>query len=113
MLAAHAVLALVKLNAKAAYLPYAFGDPSGVKSYLAMNVMQTVTPPGVLIPLDVVKWVIALALTGGLLISYRVAFRTSAHTAGVDRPFFVASFVGTTLLFSLYMATVIVWLFVR
>jgi len=113
VLAAHAVLALVKLNAKAAYLPYAFGDPSGVKSYLAMNVMQTVTPPGVLIPLDVVKWVIALALTGGLLISYRVAFRTSAHTAGVDRPFFAASFVGTTLLFSLYMATVIVWLFVR
>ncbi len=50
VLSAHLALALVKLNAKLGYLPLALQDPSGVKSFLAINVMQTLTPPGVLIP---------------------------------------------------------------
>jgi hypothetical protein len=113
ILAAHAVLALVKINAKAGYLPFALGDPSGVKTYLAMNVMQTVTAPGVLVPLDSIKWLIALVLIVGLLLSYRVAWRTSAAADKPDRPFTAASFVGVTILFSMYMATVVEWLFVR
>ncbi len=113
VLAAHAVLALVKINAKAAYLPFALGDPGGVKSFLAMNVMQTVTPPGVLIPLDLLKWLIALVLIGGLLVSFRVGYRTVDDGAVEGRSFLVATCLGATFLFLLYMATVIEWLFVR
>jgi polyferredoxin len=113
VLVAHAVLALVKINAKAGYLPYALGDTSGVKSYLAMNIMQTVSAPGVLISLDVIKWPIALVLIVGLLLSYRVGYKSSYGTSSINRSYFVASLVGVTLLFSLYMSTVIEWLFVR
>ena len=114
ILSAHAVLALVKINAKAGYLLYAIGDPSGIKPFLAMNVMQTVTPPGVLIPLDILKWLIAIVLVIGLLISYRVGFLSGkSRLAEVDRSYLAATAVGVTLLFSIYMATVIEWLFIR
>ena len=113
ILAAHAVLALVKINAKAAYLPFALGDSSGVKSYLAMNVMQTVSNPGVLMPLDMLKWLIALVLIAGLLFSCRVGYRLAVEQGDNVRSFMVASFAGVTLVFGLYMATVIEWLFVR
>ncbi|PLX79136.1 MAG: hypothetical protein C0614_08160, partial [Desulfuromonas sp.] len=56
---AHLSLALVKLNAKLGYLPLVLKDPSGVKSFLAVSVMQTMPAPGVLIGLDVLKWLVA------------------------------------------------------
>lgn len=113
VLAAHAVLALVKINAKAGYLPFALADPSGVKSYLALNVMQTATPPGVLVPLDILKWIIALVLVTGLLLAWLVGFRTSRNERAAGRSFLPATVVGSTVLFGLYMSTVIEWLFVR
>lgn len=112
VLAAHAVLALVKINAKAAYLPFALGDPSGIKPYLAINVMQTVSPPGVMVPLDLLKWLIAAVLVAGLLLSCRVGYRLARERVNA-RSFMVASLVGVTLVFSLYLSTVIEWLFVR
>ena len=81
ILAAHVVLALVKLNAKAGYLPYAIGDPSGVTPYLAFNIMQTVTPPGVLLPLDTLKWVIAALLVAWLALSI---FASRVVARGLD-----------------------------
>ena len=113
VLAAHAVLALVKINAKAAYLPYAIGDPSGIKPFLAINVMQTVSAPGVLLPLDLLKWIILLVLVGGLLMSWRIGYRTVRDNRFVKRSFLVATGIGTTFLFSLYLVTVVEWLFIR
>ena len=65
ILTAHLILALVKFNAKLGYLPLVLQDPSGVKSYLALSVMRTLPAPGVLITLDVLKWLIAVVLAAG------------------------------------------------
>ncbi|MDH3454165.1 MAG: 4Fe-4S binding protein, partial [Desulfuromonadales bacterium] len=73
VLAAHLVLAIVKLNAKLGYLPLTLQDPSGVKSFLATNIMQTLSSPGVLIPLDILKWLVVMLLVAGLAVSAAAA----------------------------------------
>jgi hypothetical protein len=108
-LAAHVVLAVVKLNAKGPYLPYVLRDPSGVKSYLAMNVMHTVQAPGVLIPLDILKWLVLALVVGGYLLALAAARRTGCGARG----FMAAAAVSATLVAALYGATVIRWLFIR
>jgi hypothetical protein len=116
VLAAHAILAVVKLNAKGAFLPFVLGDPSGVKSYLAMNVMKTVQPPGVLIPLDVLKWLVLAMIVGGYLLALAAGRRAAGRLyaeSGLARRYFAASAVGLSLLAGLYGATVIRWLFIR
>ncbi len=116
MLAAHVVLAVVKINAKGAYLPLALGDPSGVKSYLALNVMNTMSAPGVILSLDLLKWIVLALLGLGYLLSLAAARRASATVAGLysRRSYFVAAAVGLSLVAGLlYAATVIRWLFIR
>lgn len=113
LLAAHAVLALVKINAKAAYLPLALGDPSGVKSFLALNVMQTMTPPGVLVSLDILKWLIVLVLVAGLTLSVLVGYKSSGQSGKRDRSFLAGATVSALFLFGIYTAVVVEWLFVR
>lgn len=115
VMAAHLILAVVKLNAKAAYLPFVLRDPSGVKSYLAMNVMNTVAAPGVLIPLDLLKWLVLLLLVGGWMFSLAGARRAAAGLAQhlSVRAYLMASAVGLTIIAGLYGATVIRWLFIR
>lgn len=115
VLAAHLILALVKLNAKAAYLPFVLRDPSGVKSYLAMNVMHTVGAPGVLVPLDLLKWLVLALLMGGWLLAMAGARRAAAGLAKhySPRSYLIASAVGLTLTAGLYGATIIRWLFIR
>ncbi|MDZ4183622.1 MAG: 4Fe-4S binding protein [Desulfuromonadales bacterium] len=113
ILAAHVVLAVVKLNAKGAYLPFVLQDPAGVQSYLAMNVMNTVNQPGVLIPLDILKWlVLALLLLGyGLAI---IAARRVARSQGkIDRSYLAGAITVVTILAAIYGSTVIRWLFIR
>lgn len=115
LLAVHVVLAVVKLNAKGMYFPFVLQDPSGVKSYLAMNVMHTVTQPGVIIPLDILKWfVLALVLAGyglSILAARRVA--AAANAGRIDRAYLAGAVVVVTLLTTMYGATVIRWLFIR
>ena len=111
VLAAHVVLALVKLNAKGGYLPFVLRDPSGVQSYLAMNVMQTVTQPGVLLPLDLLKWLVLGAVAGGCALSL-LSIRRSAR-AGAPRGFATGAVAVVLLLTLLYGATVVRWLFIR
>lgn len=113
VLAAHVVLAVVKINAKGAYLPFVLQDPGGVQSYLAMNVMHTVNQPGVLIPLDILKWlVLALLLLGyGLAI---IAARRVARVQGrLDRAYLAGAMTLVTILAGIYGSTVIRWLFIR
>ena len=111
ILTAHAVLAIVKINAKAGYLPFGLADSSGVKSFLAINVMQTVSAPGVLIPLDVLKWIVLLLLIAGLVMSFLVARKIAIRQ---NRPgFLVAALVSVAIPLACYFSTVIEWLFVR
>ncbi|MDF1555297.1 MAG: hypothetical protein P1P84_19660 [Deferrisomatales bacterium] len=44
LLGAHAALALVKMNAKLAYVGYLFYDPFGASTYLAIRVAKTLPP---------------------------------------------------------------------
>ncbi len=115
VLSAHMVLAVVKINAKAGYLPFVLRDSSGVQSYLAMNVMQTVAAPGVLIPLDLLKWLVVLLLAGGYLLSLAGAGRVARGLQGRFAPknYKVAAVAGLTLIGALYLATAIRWLFIR
>jgi polyferredoxin len=117
VLAAHLALAVVKLNAKFAYLPLALQDPSGVKSFLAINVMQTLSPPGVIVSLDILKWVIVVLLVAGLSLSgfaaWTVAKTENKGQQTIDRPFFIAALVTLFVLSGFYGSTVIEWLFVR
>ena len=111
ILAAHAVLAIVKINAKAGYLPFALADTTGVKSFLAINVMQTVSAPGVLLPLDLLKWVALLILIAGILLSALAARRVAVIQA---RPgYLTAALVSVMVPAVCYFSTVIEWLFVR
>ena len=117
VLSAHFALAVVKLNAKFGYLPLAIQDPSGVKSFLAINVMQTLAPPGVLVPLDILKWVIVVILLSGFVLS-ALAARAAAKADsqgqdGMDRPFMLAALVSLVILSGFYGSTVVEWLFVR
>ena len=111
IMTAHAVLAIVKINAKAAYLPFALADTSGVKSFLAINVMQTVNAPGVLVPLDVLKWMVLLLLIAGVIMSILVARQVALRQG---RPgFLLAALVSVLIPAGCYFSTVIEWLFVR
>lgn len=115
VLAAHVVLAVVKLNAKIGYLPYVLRDPSGVKSYLAMNVMHTVQAPEVLIHLDVLKWLVLAVLVGGYLLSLGAARRAGRglFDKRSSRGYLAASAIGVSIVAALYGATIIRWLFIR
>lgn len=117
VLAAHLVLALVKLNAKAVYLPLVLADPSGVRSYLAINVMQVVSPPGVLVAIDLLKWialgVLLLGYLGGLIGAWKMARTGAASGAGIDRGFLFGVGFSLTLTLAIYSTTLIHWLFLR
>lgn len=117
VLSAHVALAAVKLNAKLGYLPLALQDPSGVQSFLAINIMQTLAPPAVLVSLDILKWVVAVILITGLSLSLMaarlVAMPETQGRGRVDRAFWAASLVSLFILSSFYGSTVVEWLFVR
>lgn len=113
ILAAHVVLAVVKLNAKGGYLPFVLHDPSGVQSYLAMNVMHTVNQPGVLIPLDLLKWLVMALLLCGYGLAVIAARRIAVVRGRIDRGYLAGALTVVTILAALYGSTVIRWLFIR
>ncbi|KIH77885.1 4Fe-4S binding domain-containing protein [Geoalkalibacter ferrihydriticus] len=115
LLTVHLILAVVKINAKGAFLPLALRDPSGVKSYLAMNTMHTVPTPGLFISLDVLKWLVAVLLALGAAVSV-LSIRPclAALPAALSRRGFAAGVLTTlALLAGLYGTTILRWLFIR
>jgi len=114
ILSAHVILALVKLNAKGGYFPLVLQDPSGVRSYLALNVMHTLAAPGVLIPLDILKWLMIGLLALGALLAWSGTRRVAGVLPSPERRGYLAgSLVTLGVLTGLYGATIIRWLFVR
>jgi ferredoxin len=75
VLGAHAAVALVKINAKAAYLPYLGYDPNGAGTYLAIHVAKSLALPDLLVPLSVLRWAALLCLGLGVLGGLREAIR--------------------------------------
>lgn len=115
LLAVHLVLAIVKINAKAGYLPFALRDPSGVKSYLAMNVMQTLPGPGILVPLDILKWIVLAVLAAGFLVSLLAARRCSVQLPDdTSRTgYLFGALLAVIIPTAMYASTIITWLFIR
>lgn len=114
VMTAHVVLALVKFNAKLGYLPLVLQDPSGVKSYLALSVMRTLPAPGVLISLDLLKWLIVAVLSVGVGASLWACAKVAVTPDGRRDPGLLAGSIVTVLVLSaFYGAVVFEWLFVR
>ena len=115
ILTAHLILALVKLNTKGGYLPLVLQDPTGVQSYLAIAVMKTLEQPTALVSLDLFKWLILALLLGGYLVGLFGARRVTEQLFDTSnrRSYFIASLVGLSLCGSLYLDTIIRWLFIR
>lgn len=114
VLTAHVVLALVKFNAKLGYLPLVLQDPAGVKSYLAVSVMRTLPAPGVLLSLDLLKWLIVVVLAIGTAGSLWACSKVARTTGGGrDNGILAGAVVSTMILAALFGAVVFEWLFVR
>jgi len=114
VLTAHVVLALVKFNAKLGYLPLVLQDPSGIKSYLAVSVLRTLPAPGVVLPLDLLKWLIVAVLAIGTAGSLWACRKVAAMADGRRDGGMLAGTVVSTLTFAaLFGAVVFEWLFVR
>lgn len=114
VLATHVVLALVKFNAKLGYLPLVLQDPSGVKSYLALSVMRTLPAPGVLLGLDLLKWLVAAVLLVGAALSLWSCGRVAVTADGRrDGGVLAGAVVSVLILSAIYGAVVFEWLFVR
>jgi polyferredoxin len=75
LLGGHLLLAAVKLNAKAAYLPLAVADPGGVRSYMAVEELSLVPRPGLLFPLAPLKWALLVVFALCVALSLWVALR--------------------------------------
>ncbi|NJC87596.1 MAG: 4Fe-4S binding protein [Desulfuromonas sp.] len=114
VMTAHVVLALVKFNAKLGYLPLVLQDPSGVKSYLALSVMRTLPAPGVLISLDLLKWLLVAVLAIGMGVSLRACVKIAVTSDGRrDLGLLAGGIVSVLVLSAFYGAVVFEWLFVR
>ncbi|WP_020676109.1 4Fe-4S binding protein [Geopsychrobacter electrodiphilus] len=112
LLGAHLILAVVKLNAKLGYFNLVLSDWSGIKSYLAVNLMGTLPQPGVLISIDLLKWVVLLLLVVSYLLAIFAVKKVAATREG--RTFYVwGALINISLLAGLYLHTVIRWLFLR
>lgn len=112
LLAAHLILAVVKLNAKLGYFPLALSDLSGVKSYLAVHLMGTLPQPGVLVSIDLLKWLVIFLLLVGYLLAILAVKKVASARAGTTF-YFWGTLFNISLLAGLYLDTVIRWLFLR
>ncbi len=126
VLGGHAALALVKLNAKAAYLPYLFYDPLGASTYQAIHIAETLKLPDLVIPLAVVKYLAFALLAFGTFLGLKetgwawFGKNTGRNTCkttekeSADKLGTIAlmlALLGFAALLALYGATLYHWLF--
>ncbi|MDF1535369.1 MAG: 4Fe-4S binding protein [bacterium] len=82
LLASHAVLALVKINAKAAYLPLAVADPAGMASYAAVFELGILPAPDLLLPVASLR-AVALAVMAAGTVTSLVVYRKMVAQRGL------------------------------
>jgi hypothetical protein len=78
-----------------------------------MNVMHTVNQPGVLIPLDLLKWLVLALLLFGYGLAIIAARRVARVQGKIDHGYLVGAITVVTILAAIYGSTVIRWLFIR
>lgn len=109
VLGAHLALALVKLNAKAAYLPYLFYDPFGATTYMAVHVTRMLPLPPMVMAMGAIKILapalLALGIVFGILEGVR---HWGKPLGGFPRLLAMAGFAALS---ALYGATLIHWLY--
>ncbi|HWR98329.1 MAG TPA: 4Fe-4S binding protein, partial [Candidatus Methanoperedens sp.] len=112
---AYAAFAIIKLNEKLGYLPLALADPAGVRTSLALNQLQILTPPESLLPLPLVRWAALAAVAAGAVVAVWSAGRVGAAVYGAgSRPAVRGSLVfrgGLTVLSGLFLFCLKTWLF--
>ncbi len=86
MLAAHLVLALVKLNAKVPYLPLALGDPVGMRTYMAVEELGILHAPDLLLPLAVIRGLALAILLAGTGLSLWAHARITGREGRAAHP---------------------------
>jgi polyferredoxin len=69
LLGGHLALAVVKLNAKLGYLGLAAADPSGIKTYMAVEELGLVPRPGLLLSLPAVRIAAVIMVGAGIGLS--------------------------------------------
>lgn len=116
MLSAHVILSVVKLNTKLGYFEYIFSDPTGVKSYLSINVFKTLAQPGIIMPLGQLKWLLTAIIIAGLVLSVFAAKKiTDSVTKSGERignGGLAVIIAAIATLAALYGSTVYNWLFI-
>ncbi len=113
VLGGHAALAVVKLNAKAGYLPYLVYDPLGAETYVAIHVAGLLPLPDLLVPLAVLRWLAVAVLVVGCWAGGRELWRLLGARGGETGPavvsgLYAASWLG---LVALLGAALVHWLF--
>lgn len=107
-LGGHMAIALVKLNAKAAYAPYLFYDPTGATTYLAVYVTKALALPPMVLAMPVVRgmawFVMALGIGFGAWDAARL------WRAPLGKGARVASAILFVALAALYSALLVHWL---
>jgi hypothetical protein len=82
----YAAFALVKLNEKIGYLPFALADPAGVRTYLAMTELSLVAAPESIVPLEWLRWAVLVLIAAGALASFWSVSRVGAAAYGPLSP---------------------------
>ena len=82
----YAAFALVKLNEKIGYLPFALADPAGVRTYLAMTELNLVAAPESVVPLEWLRWAVLALIAAGALASFWSVGRVGAAAYGPLSP---------------------------
>ena len=108
VLGAHMAVALVKLNAKAAYVPYLFYDPFGATTYMAIHVTGALGLPPMLLAMCVLRIAAPALLALGIFLGMWDAARLWKKPLGaVPR---AGAWLCFGALSTLYGATLVHWL---
>ncbi len=97
-LGGHLVLALVKLNSKFPYFLLGLRDPSGVRTYMAIEELGVVSRPDVLLPMGTLKWALVFVMGGSIILSGYAAVRISREKAVSCVPYFLQILIVGTIL---------------
>lgn len=93
LLGGHLALAAVKLNAKVAYIGLAAADPTGIRTYMAIEELGILPRPGLLLPLAALRPLSAFLVAGGTALSLLAILKIARREAVPVLPYLVQGVV--------------------
>lgn len=108
VLGGHMGVALVKLNAKAAYAPYLFYDPTGVTTYMAIYVTKALALPPMVLAMPWVRGLSWALMAVGISLGVWDAARLWRSPLGAAARWF--AWLALTGLSALYASLLVHWL---